>query len=61
MGETTPSLKPVLKRTTITVPEDLLSDFDDASWSVGYVDRSEAIRQAMRLAIAEWRKRKGGR
>lgn len=48
--------KPLLKRTTITVPEELLADFDDSSWKRGYVDHSEAMRQAMRLAIAEWEK-----
>ena len=56
METTTPTPKPVLKRTSISVPEDLLTEFDEASWQRGYVDRSEAVRQAMRMAIAEWRK-----
>lgn len=46
----------ILKRTTITVPPDLLEAFDLASLKAGYVDRSEAIRQAMRMAMKGWAK-----
>jgi metal-responsive CopG/Arc/MetJ family transcriptional regulator len=52
-------VKPILKRTTITVPEELLAEFDDASWAYGYADRSEAVRQAMRIVIPLWKKGRG--
>ena len=40
-----------LKRFGVSIPEDLLSKFDEIVLEKGYVGRSEAIRDAMRLYI----------
>ncbi len=45
-----------LKRFGVSIPEDLLEDFDKLVEKKGYIGRSEAIRDAMRLYISqsEW-------
>ncbi len=43
----------VLKRFGVSVPEELLSEFDKIVEKRGYIGRSEAIRDAMRLYISE--------
>ncbi|MHA2066862.1 MAG: nickel-responsive transcriptional regulator NikR [Candidatus Thorarchaeota archaeon] len=43
-----------LKRFGVSIPEDLLERFDLLVRSKGYVGRSEAIRDAMRLFISQW-------
>ncbi|MHA1939756.1 MAG: nickel-responsive transcriptional regulator NikR [Candidatus Thorarchaeota archaeon] len=45
---------PELKRFGVSVPEDLLEQFDVLVKAKRYVGRSEAIRDAMRLFISEW-------
>ena len=42
-----------LKRFGVSIPEDLLDDFDKLVEERGYVGRSEAIRDALRLYISE--------
>lgn len=42
-----------LKRFGVSIPEDLLSEFDELIMKKGYIGRSEAIRDAMRLFITE--------
>ena len=42
-----------LKRFGVSVPEDLLEEFDQLVEEKGYVGRSEAIRDALRLYISE--------
>lgn len=43
-----------LKRFGVSIPEDLLEQFDFLVRAKGYVGRSEAIRDAMRLYISQW-------
>ncbi len=45
-----------LKRFGVSVPDDLLTKFDQIVEKLGYVGRSEAIRDAMRMYISdkEW-------
>jgi CopG family nickel-responsive transcriptional regulator len=43
-----------LKRFGVSIPRDLLQQFDLLVHSRGYVGRSEAIRDAMRLFISQW-------
>ncbi len=43
-----------LKRFGVSIPEDLLSQFDEIVQRKGYVGRSEAIRDAMRLFISRY-------
>jgi CopG family nickel-responsive transcriptional regulator len=43
-----------LKRFGVSIPQKLLSQFDLLVQSRGYVGRSEAIRDAMRLFISQW-------
>ncbi|MHA2005250.1 MAG: nickel-responsive transcriptional regulator NikR [Candidatus Thorarchaeota archaeon] len=45
---------PELKRFGVSIPEDLLEQFDVLVKAKRYVGRSEAIRDAMRLFISEW-------
>jgi CopG family nickel-responsive transcriptional regulator len=40
-----------LKRFGVSIPEELLSQFDDIVREKGYIGRSEAIRDAMRMYI----------
>ncbi len=42
-----------VKRFGVSIPEDLLKQFDDIVEEKGYVGRSEAIRDAMRLFITK--------
>ena len=42
-----------LKRFGVSIPEDLLEQFDNLVAEKGYVGRSEAIRDALRLYISE--------
>ncbi len=42
-----------LKRFGVSIPEDLLAEFDELTMKKGYLGRSEAIRDAMRLFITE--------
>ncbi len=51
-----------LKRFGVSIPEDLLSRFDEIVESKGYVGRSEAIRDAMRVFInqCEWESKQEG-
>ena len=42
-----------LKRFGVSIPEDLLKQFDDIVKEKGYVGRSEAIRDSMRLYITK--------
>jgi CopG family nickel-responsive transcriptional regulator len=42
-----------LKRFGVSIPEDLLKQFDGVVDRIGYVGRSEAIRDAMRLFIVK--------
>jgi CopG family transcriptional regulator, nickel-responsive regulator len=42
-----------LKRFGVSIPEDLLEDFDKLVEEKGYIGRSEAIRDALRLYISE--------
>ncbi len=42
-----------LKRFGVSIPEDLLTDFDNLVEKRGYIGRSEAIRDALRLFISE--------
>ncbi|MGY5854807.1 MAG: nickel-responsive transcriptional regulator NikR [Candidatus Thorarchaeota archaeon] len=53
----------VLKRFGVSVPEDLLTEFDKIVEKRGYIGRSEAIRDAMRLYIseAEWESEQEGK
>ncbi|MGY5875421.1 MAG: nickel-responsive transcriptional regulator NikR [Candidatus Thorarchaeota archaeon] len=52
-----------LKRFGVSVPEDLLNEFDKIVEKRGYIGRSEAIRDAMRLYIseAEWESEQEGK
>ena len=43
-----------LKRFGMSIPDDLLSQFDEIVQKKGYVGRSEAIRDAMRLFISKY-------
>ena len=43
-----------LKRFGVSIPQRLLRQFDLLVQSKGYVGRSEAIRDAMRLFISQW-------
>ncbi|MFW9920821.1 MAG: nickel-responsive transcriptional regulator NikR [Candidatus Thorarchaeota archaeon] len=43
-----------LKRFGVSIPEDLLAQFDEIVEKKGYVGRSEAIRDAMRLFISKY-------
>ncbi|MGY5870725.1 MAG: nickel-responsive transcriptional regulator NikR [Candidatus Thorarchaeota archaeon] len=49
-----------LKRFGVSVPEDLLKEFDQLVTEKGYIGRSEAIRDAMRVYISESQWEKGG-
>ena len=49
-----------LKRFGVSVPEDLLEKFDQLVIEKGYIGRSEAIRDAMRVYISESQWEKGG-
>jgi len=42
-----------LKRFGVSIPEELLKDFDNLVEKKGYIGRSEAIRDALRLYISE--------
>ncbi|MHA1135194.1 MAG: nickel-responsive transcriptional regulator NikR [Candidatus Thorarchaeota archaeon] len=48
-----------LKRFGVSVPEDLLEEFDQLVEEKGYIGRSEAIRDAMRVYISESQWEKG--
>jgi CopG family nickel-responsive transcriptional regulator len=48
-----------LKRFGVSIPEDLLEEFDKLVEERGYVGRSEAIRDAMRVYISESQWEKG--
>lgn len=50
----------VLKRFGVSIPEDLLEQFDNLVEEKGYIGRSEAIRDALRLYISESQWEKGG-
>ncbi|TFG97330.1 nickel-responsive transcriptional regulator NikR [Candidatus Thorarchaeota archaeon] len=50
----------VLKRFGVSIPEDLLEEFDQLVMEKGYIGRSEAIRDAMRVYISESQWEKGG-
>jgi CopG family nickel-responsive transcriptional regulator len=43
-----------LKRFGVSIPEDLLKRFDEVVFKRGYVGRSEAIRDAMRLFLSQY-------
>jgi CopG family nickel-responsive transcriptional regulator len=45
--------KEKVSRISMSLPEDLLNDFDDTSKKKGYLKRSEAIRDALRNFILE--------
>ncbi|MFW9844969.1 MAG: nickel-responsive transcriptional regulator NikR [Candidatus Thorarchaeota archaeon] len=49
-----------LKRFGVSIPEDLLEKFDQLVDERGYIGRSEAIRDAMRVYISESQWEKGG-
>lgn len=49
-----------LKRFGVSVPENLLEEFDQLVTEKGYIGRSEAIRDAMRVYISESQWEKGG-
>ena len=49
-----------LKRFGVSVPEDLLEEFDQLVVEKGYIGRSEAIRDAMRVYLSESQWEKGG-
>jgi CopG family transcriptional regulator, nickel-responsive regulator len=49
-----------LKRFGVSVPENLLEEFDQLVAEKGYIGRSEAIRDAMRAYISESQWEKGG-
>jgi CopG family nickel-responsive transcriptional regulator len=49
-----------LKRFGVSVPESLLEEFDQLVVEKGYIGRSEAIRDAMRVYISESRWEQGG-
>lgn len=49
-----------LKRFGVSIPEDLLEKFDQLVEEKGYIGRSEAIRDAMRVYISEFQWEKGG-
>jgi len=49
-----------LKRFGVSIPEDLLDQFDKLVKEKGYVGRSEAIRDALRLYISESQWERGG-
>ena len=49
-----------LKRFGVSIPEDLLDDFDKLVEERGYIGRSEAIRDAMRVFLSESQWEKGG-
>lgn len=40
-------------RVGVTVPPDLLKDFDDVIWKMGYKNRSKAVQDAVRLFVSE--------
>ncbi len=44
-----------LKRFGVSIPEELLDRFDEMVFQKGYIGRSEAIRDAMRLFISKYR------
>jgi len=48
-----------LKRFGVSVPENLLEEFDQLVHEKGYIGRSEAIRDAMRVYISESQWEKG--
>ncbi len=48
-----------LKRFGVSVPEDLLEEFDQLVIEKGYIGRSEAIRDAMRVYLSESQWEKG--
>jgi len=50
----------VLKRFGVSIPEDLLENFDRLVEEKGYIGRSEAIRDAMRAYISESHWETGG-
>lgn len=52
-----------LKRFGVSIPEDLLEEFDQLVEKRGYVGRSEAIRDAMRLFLSQvqWESEQGGK
>lgn len=51
-----------LKRFGVSIPKDLLDEFDKLVRKRGYVGRSEAIRDAMRLFLsqADWEEKQSG-
>ena len=49
-----------LKRFGVSIPEDLLKKFDKLVEEKGYIGRSEAIRDAMRIYISESQWETGG-
>lgn len=49
-----------MKRFGVSIPEDLLEDFDRIVEEKGYIGRSEAIRDAMRSYISEAKWETGG-
>ena len=49
-----------LKRFGVSVPENLLEEFDQLVIEKGYIGRSEAIRDAMRVYISESQWERGG-
>ena len=49
-----------LKRFGVSVPEDLLEEFDQLVIEKGYIGRSEAIRDAMRVYLSESQWERGG-
>ena len=44
-----------VERVCISVPSDLLAEFDDAVAKMGYPNRSKAVQDAMRSFLAEWK------
>ncbi|TFH06718.1 MAG: nickel-responsive transcriptional regulator NikR [Candidatus Thorarchaeota archaeon] len=50
----------ILKRFGVSIPKDLLEDFDKLVATRGYIGRSEAIRDAMRSYISESQWEAGG-
>ncbi len=44
-----------VERICISVPSDLLAEFDEAVRTMGYPNRSKAVQDAMRSLISEWK------
>ena len=44
-----------VERVCISVPSDLLAEFDEAVEKMGYPNRSKAVQEAMRLLLADWK------